>query len=362
VVIGAQYINFSVTTDEVSGSENWLYSAAIRSAALMHWMPPGFAARAVLRDGSSAVVTGNIVLLALWTAAFAAGFAYRLRKQYQGEYLAEGTVTPRAIGKPGPTPPVRDETTHGWGTQSWSLLSPGLEACLRKEWLYLRSSGNQFVAMATPLIFVAIFCRGTLSEHPSYLLQASIGYALLGPLAALYNVFGADGCGVQLYLMAPVRLRDVVLAKNLLSLALLGIQVVLAWALANWLSVRRIPLATQVAAALWVVFVLGINLALGTLRSIQSPRKFAPGQMRQLRGAPASRTSNLLVLAILFGSLLLQAPVVWLCKHYQYPALAVLIFAPLAGAGVGAYALLLRRADRLILEHRDALAHELCGA
>ena len=57
----------------------------------------------------------------------------------------------------------------------------------------------------------------------------------------------------------------------------------------------------------------------------------------------------------------MQVPVVWLSKHYHQPALAVLIFAPLAAVGVGGYALLLRYADRLILDHRDTLAQELCG-
>ena len=377
VVIGAQFANFSATTRHLSRTnaaqqQGWLYQAAVHSSSVMHWLPPGFATRAVLRQGSAASQTGDVLLLLAWTALFAAGFAYRLHKQYLGEYLTEGpvrgaagkTVTSAAkaagtriavsgTGKPAPL----SRTSPSENT----MFSPTIHACLRKEWFYLRGNGNQFVSMVTPLIFVAIFCRGTLAHHPSYLLQAAVGYALLAPLATLYNCFGADGCGVQLYLIAPVHLRDVVLAKNLTSLALLGTQAVLAWALAVSLSTSRIPLLTQIAAVLWVVFVIGINLAVGTLRSIQSPRKFVPGQTRQMRGAPTGRTSNLLVLAILFGSLLLQVPVVWLCKHFHQPTLAVLIFTPLAAAGIGGYALLLRYADRLILDHRDTLAQELCG-
>jgi hypothetical protein len=80
-----------------------------------------------------------------------------------------------------------------------------------------------------------------------------------------------------------------------------------------------------------------------------------------MRTPPASKTSGLLVLAILFGSILLQIPVTLLCSHFHNPWLAVWIFAPLAAAAVGAYALLLNNADRLILTYRDVFAAELCG-
>jgi ABC-2 type transport system permease protein len=215
--------------------------------------------------------------------------------------------------------------------------------------------------MLTPLIFVFIFARGMLAQHPSYLLAGSVGYVLLGPLATLYNIFGADGPGTQLYLLAPVRLRDVILAKNLASLALLLVEVVLTWSLVSALATAPIPLSTQISTVFWIAFMLFANLALGTLRSIQAPRKIAIAQARRVRNPSASKTSGLLVLAILFGSMLLQIPVTLLCDHFHNPWLAALIFAPLAAAAVAAYGLLLWNADRLILTHRDLFAQDLCG-
>jgi uncharacterized membrane protein len=128
-----------------------------------------------------------------------------------------------------------------------------------------------------------------------------------------------------------------------------------------FLATTPIPLSVQLSAAFWVVFVIFINLTFGTLRSIQSPRKFVPGQTRQLRSSNASRTTGLIVLATLFGSILLQIPVALLCDHFNNPWLASLIFAPLAAAAVGAYALLLRDTEHQILTHRDLFAEELCG-
>lgn len=215
--------------------------------------------------------------------------------------------------------------------------------------------------MFTPLIFVFIFARGMLAQHPSYLLAGSVGYVLLGPLATLYNIFGADGPGTQLYLLAPVRLRDVIVAKNLASLAVLLVEVVLTWCLVTVLTTTPIPLSTQISTVFWIGFMLFANLALGTLRSIQAPRKIAIAQARRVRNPSASRTSGLLVLAILLGSMLLQFPVTYICDRFDNPWLAALIFAPLAAAAVAAYALLLLNADRLILTHRDLFAQELCG-
>ncbi|HEV2618378.1 MAG TPA: hypothetical protein VGU23_00400, partial [Acidobacteriaceae bacterium] len=114
---------------------------------------------------------------------------------------------------------------------------------------------------------------------------------LLTPLAMLYNTFGSDGAGVQLYLLAPVRLRDVVVAKNIASLGLLVTQAALAWAVVWAVATSPIPLPTIVSSALWIVFFLFLNLAVGTLRSIQSPRKaIVPGQAAKLRTPAGART------------------------------------------------------------------------
>jgi len=166
---------------------------------------------------------------------------------------------------------------------------------------------------------------------------------------------------VQMYLLAPVRLRDVVLAKNLASVTLLALEGAVAWAIALSMSAAPVPASTQVAALLWVVFVLAVNLALGTLRSIQAPRKFMPGQQRQMRAAPTNRTSALLVLSVVMGSLLLQVPVMRLARHMGEPWLAAGIFAVLAAAGVAGYMAMLRNVDALVLRNRDVIEQELCG-
>jgi hypothetical protein len=70
----------------------------------------------------------------------------------------------------------------------------------------------------------------------------------------------------------------------------------------------------------------------------------------------------LLVLAVLFGSMLLQIPVAIASGYFKSPWLATWVFGPLAVAAVFAYTLMLRNAERLILAARDLFAEELCKA
>jgi ABC-2 type transport system permease protein len=328
-------------------THSWLFNLLQGSGSNLHWLPPGFAANAILRASHPLAALAPFAGLAATTVLFALVFAIRLRAQFHGEYLAEGAAPWATLA---PAPPVH------------ATFSPIVAACLRKEWLTLTSSTAQLIGLVTPLIFIVILNRGVFALHPSLFFPCAIAYVMLGVLAGLYNVFGADGLGVQIYLLAPVRMRDVIVAKNVASLVLVVAEVVFAWMLI-WL-LKRTPIspATGVSTAFWTIFVIMANVTLGTLRSIQAPRKFAPGQVRQQRGTPTNRTSGLLIILVLFGSLLLQIPVLLLCRYLHQPWLAAWIFGPLAAAAIVAYAVLLRNADRLILAHRDVLAEELCKA
>jgi ABC-2 type transport system permease protein len=293
-------------------------------------------------------------------------FAIRLRKQFHGEFLSEG-VSRRVPAQPAPRVKLPEPQPVAFSAPEAAgiLVSPTVAACLRKDWLILRSNGTQMIGLLTPLMFVVIFSmnRAFSAASSNYFLPMAIAYVLIGVLGSLYNVFGAEGSGVQVYLLAPVRLRDVVLAKNLLSLAQIVAMAGLAWTIICFMARAPIPVPMQVSTVLWTVFVVAMNLAIGTLRSIQAPRRFVPGQVRRMRGGnPTNRTSALLVLAVLFGSMLLQIPVVIASHYFAQPWLAAWIFGPLAAAAVFGYFLVLRNVERLILAARDVFAEELCKA
>jgi ABC-2 type transport system permease protein len=332
----------------------------------VYWLPPGFAAQAILLAKHPLAAFGQFAALLASTALFAAVFAIRLKRQFLGEHLSEG-VSRRASQQAAPRVrmPALEAAAQSAPAAAGAAFSPTVAACLRKDWIVLRSNGTQLIGMMTPLLLVAIFSmnRGLSASLAGYFLPAAIAYTLIGVLGPLYNVFGADGRGAQLYLLAPIRMRDVVVAKNLMSLALIVGDAGIAWIIICVFSRARIPVSAQVSTALWTVFVVALNLAIGNLRSIQAPRYFVPGQARLPRsGTPTNRTSGLLVLAVLFGSMLLQIPVVIASRYFELPWLGAWVFLPFAAAAVFAYAFVLRHVEQLILEHRDVFAEELCKA
>jgi ABC-2 type transport system permease protein len=362
--VGFQFLNFQrAPTHAVGGRSTLVLNLLHSSGTGLQWLPPGFAANAILRQSHPFAALAQFAGLLACTALFAAVFAIRLHKQFLGEYLSEGASRSanksRAQRRTLP-PPQAGSAAGPAPLAAGRPFAPIVAACLHKEWLTLRGNGVQIVGMLTPLVFVVILNRSVFAGHSTYFLPGAIAYVLFGVLAGLYNAFGADGLGVQIYLLAPIRLRDVILAKNLMSLSIIFAEAGLAWALVSILTRTPIPLSTQISTILWTFFVIAVNLALGTVRSIQAPRRFVPGQAQQRRTTPTNRTSGLLILLVLFGSMALQFPVTFLCRYFGDPWLGVWIFGPLAVASIAAYILLLLNADRFILAHRDVFAEELC--
>jgi ABC-2 type transport system permease protein len=362
--VGFQFLNFQrAPTHAVGGRSTLVLNLLHSSGTGLQWLPPGFAANAILRQSHPFAALAQFAGLLACTALFAAVFAIRLHKQFLGEYLSEGASRSanKSPAQRRTLPPPQAGSAAGPAPLAAGRpFAPIVAACLHKEWLTLRGNGVQIVGMLTPLVFVVILNRSVFAGHSTYFLPGAIAYVLFGVLAGLYNVFGADGLGVQIYLLAPIRLRDVILAKNLMSLSIIFAEAGLAWALVSILTRTPIPLSTQISTILWTVFVIAVNLALGTVRSIQAPRRLVPGQAQQRRTTPTNRTSGLLIMLILFGSMALQFPVTFLCRYFDNPWLGVWIFGPLAVASIAAYLLLLLNADRFILAHRDVFAEELC--
>lgn len=364
---GIQFLNYqSATSQSRQSHSGWLIEFFSKSAPVWHWLPPGLAVDSILWRGSWAATLARFTGLLAYAALFLALLALRLHKQFLGEYLSADS----GLQKKNRDRPLRPKR-HRFAFQSVaparvdSAANPHsprvLAACLRREWLNLRGGGTQFLAMLTPVLFVFILGGRLFGAHRAYFLPAAISYVTFGLLAGFYNIFGADGPGVQIYLLAPVRLTDVILAKNIVQTALLLIQIAIVWLVVFAVAGPTIPLSSQMSAAVWIVFVIATNLALGTLRSIQAPRKFVPGQTPRVnRAASANRGTALLVLGLYFASLLLYVPVTYVSNRNGQPWLAALILAPLACGAICAYVLLLRNAERIVLRYRDTLGQELC--
>ena len=119
-------------------------------------------------------------------------------------------------------------------------------------------------------------------------LLAIYGLLMIGQMT-YWNSFGFDRSAVMGYFCWPVRIRDVLIAKNLtVALGLLP-QIAIVWAIAAALRLPASPgkfleaLVTMVAAALYW-------FGVGNIASVRAPRAMHPEKMRQMASAMQALT------------------------------------------------------------------------
>jgi ABC-2 type transport system permease protein len=339
---------------------------------LVAYLPPSLAADAILDRAHSSLAPAYASLLGIITFAlvFLAIFAIRLQNEFRGENLSEANrraprPAPKSIAAPAPQPEISATAASVVPivnpTPTTGLrLPPTIAACLQKELIYLKRSGAQLYGLITPIFFVFIITRTnrTLSGSPM-LLPYAVSYVMFGLLANLYNVLGADAAGFNLYLLAPVRLRDVLIAKNLVNSSVILAEVLFALAAVS-LILGGLPTAAMlVPTMLWVAFALLVNLSVGNLRSLLAPMRFELGKTRR---APMAKGGALISLGVLLGTIGLGIPILFACRYFHQLWLASLIFILLDAAAVLAYLTVLARVDSIAANHREDLVEALCKA
>ena len=101
----------------------------------------------------------------------------------------------------------------------------------------------------------------TSAEHPIWPFPAAAAYALLVLTNLVYNSFGGDGGGIQLFYASPVRFRQIVLGKNLTHPAILHSNAVFAWIAVTYLY-GAAHLEVTVATLAGLLFAAPLNLPL----------------------------------------------------------------------------------------------------
>jgi ABC-2 type transport system permease protein len=327
----------------------------------VRYLPPSLAASAIADRAHSALGPAYASLFGLiaFALTFLAILAIRLKKEFRGENLSEaGKRAPRP--EPRPRPAVAQPSSPiAIPAQSTGLrLPPTIAACLQKELIYLKRSGAQLYGLFTPLVFVFILARrNNALGNSTMLLPYAVSYMMFGLLANLYNVLGADCAGFNLYLLAPIRLRDVIIAKNLVNTSIITIEVLFATVAVALIAGGLPPAAMVSATLLWACFALFVNLTVGNLRSLLAPMRFELGKARR---APVAKGGAFISIAILFGTLGTGIPVLFVCRHYGHLWLATPIFLALDAAAIFAYLVVLGRIDSIAASHREELTGALC--
>jgi ABC-2 type transport system permease protein len=320
-------------------------------------LPPGLAAHAIAsvatgRWGSGLASTGWMLL---YGVVILRVLSVRLRAQYRGENLNEVSKTDLATrGESG----VR----AGWDVRG---VSGPVMAVLEKEFRYLSRSGPMLLTLVTPIIMLVVFGLGQgrpgggfLQRWPDFGFPVGATYTLLLLTNLVYNNFGADGGGIQFFLVSPAQFREIVAGKNLAHAVVLGVEVVAVWIGVSLLS-RPPTLAVTLATIAGLLFAVPVNFAMGNFLSLYSPKKIEFGTFGRQR---ASQLTVLISFGVQIVVFAIGATTFGVAKYYGDMWIAAGVFVILALAAFGFYGLVLKRVDRLALGRREILTGELCKA
>ncbi len=372
ISLGIQWLNFSYNPAynrhshgqaDPSARINAFVSLYHRAPAVLQWLPPELTTRALLAGAFGQ--TGAFVGLTLGCAAFAAAFlgvfALRMKTEFRGENLsdaANAVVKPARKAVVARTIPAAAIALAPEGARaSSSFLSHTMVAMLGKEFLYIRRNMGLFYSVVAPLVFVFLFA-GKLATRGSsaWVFPAAVAYTLLGIAPLSYNSFGLEGPGAQFYFMAPVRLREVFLAKNALNFAVALVEAAAVFGIVCYVAGLP-PLASIVTALLWSNGTLLLTTILGNRRSISAPKQV---NLSRAAGKQASPLSALISMGVLLGSASI-AGVAYAAAFYFHVTWPLVPFFALFFAGaLWAYATSLNSLDRFAAEHREELFAELC--
>jgi len=199
---------------------------------------------------------------------------------------------------------------------------------------------------------------GLLQRSPDFAFPVGAAYTLLLLTNLVYNNFGADGGGIQFFLVSPAKFRQIVVGKNLTHMAVLAGEMVLVW-IGVWVLFRRPSLAMTVTTIAGILFAAPLNLAAGNLLSLYAPKKIAFETFGRQRASQVTVLTSFGVQIVIFG---LGVTAFALGRYYRDLWIAAGVFLALAVVSFGIYFVVLRRVDGLAEMRREILTSELCKA
>ncbi len=338
-------------------------------AAINWWLPPGLAATSIdhMHAGLPLMAGAALIGLLAYSTLFLFVLHLRLRAQYRGENLSEAPATAR---KKPTSRKIKSSTSQPAASSaaSFTLLPATIAANLIKEVRYLLRSGPKLYVLIMPVFIVVLLSMRTsgfnypgLSQHsfPGILFTYSCAYTQLLFVGMIYNSLGGDGAGTQFYFIAPLRFRDVMLAKNLLTIVIFCIEAILVYIVAAFLSTPA-PLDLTAATLAWSFFALFLNMSIGNVRSIVSPKAMDPAKVRSQN---VSGLNSLISLVVTIACVTLGTVMFYVCRylHASY-WLAAAAFAGLATLTFAMYAIVLSRIDGIAASHVEDLTSTLSKA
>jgi ABC-2 type transport system permease protein len=281
----------------------------------------------------------------------------RYTQLYSGEELSEGVAPTRKEKRAALTAEdTRDTVT---------FLPPQVLAVFRKELLYLKRNTFLFFGLIFPPMMLLFFSVQFAGPHPTafkkgvppdFFFPGMMAYLVLILIAPSYNCFAYEGKGIQTYFTAPARFREILLAKNLMTISILLLEIVLCVTLVGWrVSLPTTPVLFATLAA--VVFSIVGQLTIANWASLSYPRKIEFGKMQGQRNSGMS-VLILLGVQILFGGV--STLVLFSGRWSGNPWLPAEIFTVLAAAALGGYFSSLEAFTQLAEKKKEILIDALC--
>ena len=327
------------------------------------FLPPGLTAYSIVNASQGRIVAAIATFLGLivFGALFFSIYAWRMHREFRGENLSEVTQPNRTpTRRIAPSAAIPNTPPHPAARTSAFGLNPTITACLQKEFIYLRRNINQLYGFVAPIFMVFLFAgRMSISgRFGEFVFPVAIAYSVLGVSILSYNILGMDGAGVQFYFLSPTRLRDVFLAKNITGFLLIFVELVLIFVVIAFVA-HPPSLVIGLSTLCWLLFATFLNGAVGNLRSLTAPKKI---DLQKVTRKQASQLSILIALGILIASVGIAFAVLALANYLGRPWLMIPIFLAMALIAFLFYLQVLNRLDTMALNHREALAEELCKA
>lgn len=334
------------------------HSSVLRTLPYFAPFPPSLAGRVIAgaaRHDYSDVVLG-IAGLTLFVLLFSALLWRRFAAQYRGEEWSEA---------PAPVPASRIHARKELERDTLLLLSPQVAAFVHKELRYVTRNGFALLLLAMPLMLMVLFTSQFAGRHPhvggialgaDLFFPAMMGYLVLILMAPSYNNFAYEGRGIQTYFTAPIRFREVFLAKNLMLVVILVAELSLSiTVLAFWIGVPSPPFFFATLAA--IIFFVAGQLPIANWSSLCFPRKLEFGSLRGQRNSGVAVWIMFAVQIVFGGACALVLSIGRWTGNFWLPAE---IFAVLAAAAIGGYFASLDALSHVAEKKKEVLTEALC--
>jgi ABC-2 type transport system permease protein len=312
-------------------------ASLLRLVSYLAPFPPSLAASAITSagDGNLSQFVLSVGALLIYITILSGLLWRRFAAQYRGEELSETSAPVQALKNISASPAHQKPDPLGF-------LSPQLAAIVTKEFKYLVRNGFVLISLLMPPLLVLLFSSQFAGKHPSVthtrispdtFFPGMMGYLILMLMTPAYNCFAYEGKGIRNYYTAPVRFRDVLLAKNMIYAAILIFETALSTALLS----ARVGLPSSpvlISTILALIFAVAGQFAIADWVSLSFPRKLEYGSMRGQRGSGVSIWIAFGVQILLIGI----CTVILFTGHWTgNPWLPSEAFAVLAAASLAGY-------------------------